>query len=132
MDIEDSRAAKPDIAAGGEGEDMALLRCIERVRRLVASETAALKNGEGVDFVGCNARKSHALLELNMLARCPPPTVTPALAAEIAALERELAENAQTLGHFLRATAEICDFAVKRLQAEEWDGTYTKQSITRP
>ncbi len=124
----------PQEPGSGEGtgaDDAALVACIERLETLIEAETQALKSGGPVDFERYNVRKAHALLELTALTRSRPRRFTPAIAARVAALEQKLARNAETLEQHLRALSEICDMAIKRLQAEESDGTYSRRSIPR-
>lgn len=120
-----------DAPTAKDGMDSALGRCIERLEQLIDAETAALRGGDSVDFGGFNSRKAHALLEFIMLTRSHPQMVTPALAARVAGLEHKLADNARLLQQHLRAISEICDIAIKQLQAEESDGTYSSRSIPR-
>lgn len=115
MDVEE--AAARELEGFGPG-------VVERLRRAVEEETAAIAAFGRVDYEAFHARKSQGLLEvIRLLSACnerPPSRLCEALRA----LERALAENQRLLRVQLAAATAITDLISQAIRESHSDGTY--------
>lgn len=104
-------------------------RTMQRVERLVESETAALRSRVAIDLRESNNGKSQALLEFSLAIRSLEGTPLDAdLIKRLKVLRSKLETNRVVLRMHLEAVREIANVVVDTIQDSEWDGTYSQHT----
>lgn len=104
-------------------------KTMQRVERIVDSETAALRSRGAVDFREFNNGKSQALLEFSLAVRSlEGTTLDDQLVARLRTLRNKLETNRVVLRMHLEAVREVAGVVADTIQDTEWDGTYSQHA----
>lgn len=106
------------------------VKTIERIERLVDSETATLQRYKPIDFAEFNHKKSHALLELSRAMRTLGPSYDSEILSDLTRLRGKLEKNLAVLDIHLKAVRQVCALIARTIEEDDFDGTYTA-SISR-
>lgn len=105
----------------------ALEKTMQRVERLVDSETAALKSRTPIDLKESNNGKSQALLEFSIATRSlDVRMLDDELIRRLKVLRAKLETNRAVLRMHLEAVREIASVVSATIQDSEGDGTYSQ------
>lgn len=107
----------------------AIEKTMQRVEKIVDSETAALRSRAVVDLKEFNNGKSQALLEFsNAVRSLDLATLDDDLVARLKILRGKLETNRVVLRMHLEAVREIAGVVAHTIQDSEWDGTYSQHA----
>ena len=102
-------------------------KTMQRVEKLVDSETAALRSRTPIDLKESNNGKSQALLEFSHAVRALEGVpLDDALVSRLRQLRGKLETNRAVLKRHLEAVREIADVVADTIQHSEGDGTYSQ------
>jgi hypothetical protein len=102
-------------------------RTMQRIEKLVDSETAALRSRAAIDLKESNNGKSQALLEFSLAIRSLEGTPLDVdLVKRLKALRGKLETNRVVLRMHLEAVREVANVVADTIQDSEWDGTYSQ------
>lgn len=102
-------------------------KTMQRVEKLVDSETAALRSRTPIDLKESNNGKSQALLEFSHAVRALEGVpLDDALVGRLRQLRGKLETNRAVLKRHLEAVREIADVVADTIQHSEGDGTYSQ------
>jgi hypothetical protein len=105
----------------------ALERTMQRVERIVDSETAALRSRAPINVKEFNNGKSQALLELSIASRSlDAAMLDDELIKRLKTLRGKLETNRVVLHMHLEAVREIANVVSEIIKDSEWDGTYSQ------
>lgn len=100
-------------------------KTVQRVEKLVDSETAALRSRQAVDLREFNNGKSQALLEFTHAVRSlEGATLDDKLIKRLKVLRDKLESNRVALRMHMEAVREIVGVVADTIHDSEWDGTY--------
>lgn len=123
--------------AGGSIRDdgpvlIAILQLADRIRGVLADESAHLRGDRQSDFDAIVARKSHLVVELSRLVKHIGGPLASTRARDcLTALSRDLAENANLLRRHMEAVHEISSILAAALNSASEDGTYSPDAARR-
>ena len=104
-------------------------KTVERVERLVDSETEALRSRKAIDLKEFNNGKSQALLEFSHAVRAlDGMPLDDKLIARLKALRGKLETNQVALRMHMEAVREIVGVVADTIHDSEWDGTYSQHA----
>jgi len=104
-------------------------KTMQRVERLVDSETAALRARTAINLQESNNGKSQALLEFSLAIRALDGSpLDSELVQRLGVLRSKLETNRVVLRMHLEAVREIANVVADTIQDSEWDGTYSQHA----